>query len=199
MYKIIRGVVLLYLFTYILSQQNATLPSFNFSSLPSNLTIATSCGVASPKNSTDCTQQNSMLSYCCYLTRPLGASICQPISPLSYQTSITSWNLNGTNYSIKCDIKEGSTGSPCGVVGPNTYTDCTKYSTSSNSCCYYKNSTLGANYCFWMGSYFPYSPIPAVQCTPPVTANSTSTTSSQTYIYNTSYFVLTLFLMFLAL
>jgi hypothetical protein len=155
--------------TFIMSQQ---VPSFNFSSIPSNTTVTNNaCGVPNPTKKEDCFKSSDIFSYCCYLTPPTGAGgICQPINPTKYQTSMKTWMVNGTSYGIDCGITEGAMGTPCGVVEPKVYTDCTKYSTTNNSCCYYTNSTISVNYCFWMGSYLPLSPIPAVQCTPPVTA-----------------------------
>jgi hypothetical protein len=170
-----KSILLIFYFfiNQVISQQTSSAPSFDFSSIPANQTLPTKCGVPDPKNSTDCTQHNNMFTYCCYMTSSNKSNFCQPILPTKYQPSMSSWSVNGTNYGIKCDIKEGSMGSPCGVIGPKNYTDCTKYSTSKNSCCFYKNSTLDITYCFWMGTYFPYSPITAVQCTPPIsTVNS---------------------------
>jgi hypothetical protein len=165
--------VIFCLLNYLTSQQNSSMPIFDFSTIPANQTLATECGLPNPQHSTDCTQFNNMFTYCCYMTSLSKPNFCQPILPTKYQTSITSWTVNDTSFGINCDIKEGSLGSPCGVVDPKNYTDCTKYSTSKNSCCFYKNSTLDLTYCFWMGTYFPYSPINSVQCTPPIsTVNS---------------------------
>ena len=160
------------LLNFNISQQ---IPNFNLSTIPSTNSTLTSCGVLNPSKQDDCTNSSDTFNYCCYLTSASSTGgFCQPISPTKFQVSMKTWTVNGTSYGIECGIEEGKMGTPCGVVDPKNYTDCTKYSTTSNSCCYYNNPSLAVNYCFWIGTYLPYSPIASVQCTPPSLSSNSS-------------------------
>jgi hypothetical protein len=177
----IKLIVLLCISTIIFTQ---TVPSFNFSTIPSNTTATrTYCGQGTPTKKEDCTKYSDTFNYCCYMTPANGtANFCYNVAPTKFQTSMKTWNINGTNYGVDCGIQDGAMGTPCGVVNPTIYTDCTRYSTTNNSCCYYTNATIGVNYCFWIGMYMPYSPISAVQCTPPPVNVTSGTTTSSNYI-----------------
>ena len=131
-------------------------------------TYATTCGPSNPTTSTDCTKINTIFQYCCYFT-PLagGAGFCNPVSPPTFQQDMKTFPINGTTYNITCDVAPGTQASPCGIVNPQKNTDCTSKSTSTNSCCYYTNSTLNVSYCLWMGMSVTVSPTPVLDCTPP--------------------------------
>ncbi len=130
--------------------------------------VSTSCGIANPKVSTDCTKNNKITDYCCFMestTSPTTVTpFCQPISPTSYLTSMTTWKVNGTDYKINCDVVVGATGTPCGKVGPKSLEDCSTSSTLTNSCCWYHNTKSNIDYCFWIGMQMSGSLIENVQC-----------------------------------
>jgi hypothetical protein len=131
-----------------LALTSTILLSMSVTSVPST---AGNCGSDNPEVSTDCTTENGQQTYCCYMTPTNGgASFCNTISPPMYLPSMTTYDLEGTDYNIDCDIVEGTEQTPCGVVGPNELSDCTEYSTDTNSCCYYN---LNDNrICVWAGN-----------------------------------------------
>jgi hypothetical protein len=110
---------------------------------------AGNCGNPSPANSTDCTSSNNQTTYCCYMTPYDGSpNFCNWISPPAYLPSMVNYTLENSTYGIDCDIIEGTQGTPCGVNNPLSPSNCTAFSNSTDSCCYY---TGGPNYCFWLG------------------------------------------------
>ena len=111
---------------------------------------AGNCGNPSPGISTDCTSSNNQTNYCCYMTPLDGVSpnFCNWISPPEYLPSMVNYTLENSIYGIDCDIIVGTQGTPCGINHPISASNCTSFSNSTNSCCYY---TGGPNYCFWLG------------------------------------------------
>jgi hypothetical protein len=122
------------------------------------------CGRENPRDSRDCTGSNTMTEYCCLLTNPQNnQSFCKRVSPLTFQTSMTTMRLDSTDYKISCDVEEGAPGSPCGVINPSRPYDCTSRSIDNNSCCHYSSEDL--SYCFWLGYRAdPYVSLPSVSC-----------------------------------
>ena len=108
------------------------------------------CGKANPTVSTDCTSVSWQQNYCCYMT-PLdgGNSFCNWIGPPTILPSMEKYTLEGVEYKVDCDIQEGKQGTPCGVIGPKDYKECSSSSKSDNSCCMYVDGDL--TYCFWLG------------------------------------------------
>ena len=183
MVKLFRTLIFLTFIGCIFSQ--AGLPSFDFGSLPSANSPPSPCVTPSSiTSSKSCTSQSTTFSYCCQMTPTSGTGqFCSSVGPTQYLPSMKTWAINGTSYNVQCDIVDGLTGTPCGVLSPKTYTDCTRYSNTTNSCCMYSNSTLNVNYCFWIGMPLSISPVPSVQCNPPSTGMMSSDASIISY-YN---------------
>jgi len=111
---------------------------------------AGNCGKANPTISTDCTSVSWQQNYCCLMTTMDGAnSFCNWIGPPTILPSMEKYTLEGVEYKVDCDIQEGIQGTPCSVVAPKELKECSKASTSDNSCCMYVDGDL--TYCFWLG------------------------------------------------
>ena len=62
--------------------------------------------------------------------------MCYPFSRDIYYKMSRTVKINGYSFSVDCG---NSRGTLCGdIVNPVSYKDCSIYSTSSNSCCFYK-------------------------------------------------------------
>lgn len=165
-----------------ITSQQGGLPSFDFSQL-NNLPNRTTCGSTNPQEGKECFDDSNQFSYCCYLTKG-DTKKCEVVSPPRYRTSMTTWTVNGTDYNIDCNVTAGTPGTPCGVVDPATYSNCTSYSTQTNSCCRYYNGNLtNANICVWLGIRLDISPFPGLTCNPPPSSSdSSSSINMVTYL-----------------
>jgi hypothetical protein len=108
------------------------------------------CGAFPPKDTTSCTNYNTDDTLCCRLyeyTNQLFLSMCYPIQKVDYLALNGEITLNGYHYFLDCGISQGTT---CGTIfAPQSYKDCSQFSTSDNSCCYYKYKDDTS--CVWLG------------------------------------------------
>ena len=104
-----------------------------------------------PKDESTCDKFTNSTSICCYLQGNFdGAphSLCYPFERDFYYSLSRTVSLNSFRYKLNCGQKRGAL---CGqVVNPVTYKDCSIFSKSKNSCCFYtyKNTTN----CVWLGT-----------------------------------------------
>lgn len=109
------------------------------------------CGSYLPKDETSCDKFTHSTNICCHLTGKLYGTIqsmCYPFVREDYYRMKRTVGINEFNFKLKCGNKRGAS---CGqVVNPVTYKDCSIYSESKNSCCYY--TYKGTTNCVWLGN-----------------------------------------------
>ena len=100
--------------------------------------------------------------YCCHVTDGT-EKMCKTVPYSSYRGEITKDYINNKLYTVTCP--KGSTVYALEQCG-NTFeeakslSDCKKYSTFVDSCCYYKtpengkNNNFKENSCYWLGSKY---------------------------------------------
>ncbi len=97
------------------------------------------CGSYIPKNAGTCTQYTNSSHICCFLRGSFQGyyhSMCFPFTREIYYKMGRSVKVNGYTYRLDCGEQRGAL---CGeVINPIMYKDCSVYSTSSNSCCFYE-------------------------------------------------------------
>ena len=100
--------------------------------------ISSYCGSYIPKDESTCDKFTNSTSICCYLQGNFdGAphSLCYPFERDFYYSLSRTVSLNSFRYKLNCGQKRGAL---CGqVVNPVTYKDCSIFSKSKNSCCFY--------------------------------------------------------------
>jgi hypothetical protein len=100
-------------------------------------------------------------SKCCFLKNVTDitgeTNLCYLVDNYSKYTNDEDqiYYLNGVEFEIDCDTdsSDKATGQLCGIESPSNFTDCTKYSISGNSCCFYKNFLTNSTSCFWLGRF----------------------------------------------
>jgi len=101
----------------------------------------------------NCHSKSTITNYCCFLYTDSNSSqgVCymQPI--YGYEGSKTTIVYNNVNYKINCNHEQDLI---CGIDNPQTNSDCKKYSTETNSCCYYEHDEGKSKGCFWYGKKF---------------------------------------------
>ena len=119
------------------------------------------CGSYIPYDGESCFQYTNESSICCFLRGNLEGNyhtMCYPFSRDIYYKMSRKVRINGYTYSVDCGDSRGTL---CGdVVNPVSYKDCSIYSTSGNSCCFYKyyykvdeNDTYEEETnCVWLGT-----------------------------------------------
>lgn len=119
------------------------------------------CGSFIPYNGDSCFQYTNSSSICCYLRGNFEGnyhSMCYPFSRKLYYKMSRHVKINGYLFTLDCGRKRGAL---CGdVVNPVNYKDCSIYSTTKNSCCFYKyryknpldNSYQEDTNCVWLGT-----------------------------------------------
>lgn len=112
-----------------------------------------------PKQDTECNRFNGKNYYCCFLT-PVEANttnLCYPYEINSY-TGQGTINYAQITYNIKCGLGsenfsfESSGVKMCGVLNPADEEKCFVFSTSTNSCCYFKHNEITG--CYFVGAKF---------------------------------------------
>lgn len=113
-------------------------------------TSSSYCGSYLPEGEGSCDQFTNSTFICCYLTgKLLGTfqNMCYPFDRESYYRMSRSVEINGYKYKLDCGQSRGAS---CGqIVNPVSYKDCGLYSTSGNSCCFYKYQRQ--TNCVWLG------------------------------------------------
>ena len=108
------------------------------------------CGSYLPDGEGSCDQFTNSTFICCYLTgKLLGTfqNMCYPFDRETYYRMSRSVEINGYKYKLDCGQSRGAS---CGqIVNPVSYKDCGLYSTSGNSCCFYKYQAQ--TNCVWLG------------------------------------------------
>jgi|LauGreDrversion4_2_1035121.scaffolds.fasta_scaffold115456_1 hypothetical protein len=133
---------------------------------PVLLQINQTCEDSLPLKEKDCFNKTGSLnrSFCCYLyvsnnmTQPLCRSIVLSKN-LSFPPK--TFDINQTEYLVSCDRnyepadEYSKIGTQCGnsTYLPKKSSDCTKYSTYNNTCCFYQNNITNFSKCFWLGIY----------------------------------------------
>ena len=97
------------------------------------------CGSYIPYDGDSCFQYTNSSSICCFLRGNFEGNyhtMCYPFSRDIYYKMSRTVKINGYSFSVDCGSSRGTL---CGdIVNPVSYKDCSIYSTSSNSCCFYK-------------------------------------------------------------
>ena len=92
-----------------------------------------------PYDGDSCFQYTNSSSICCFLRGNFEGNyhtMCYPFSRDIYYKMSRTVKINGYSFSVDCGSSRGTL---CGdIVNPVSYKDCSIYSTSSNSCCFYK-------------------------------------------------------------
>ena len=120
------------------------------------------------KKSTDSMKINSINQYYWYKTVQNRSESFPPIPHHTYQSSFNSNLIKDTNNSFSCDLKQCYFDFTFDIIVRKKILNLTKDATFSNSAIINKNSTIDIIYCFWIGSYFPYSPILSLHCSHPL-------------------------------
>ena len=119
------------------------------------------CGSYIPNNGGSCWQYTNATSICCFLRGNFEGNyhtMCYPFSRDIYYKMSRSVKINGYSYQLDCGKSRGIL---CGdVVDPVSYKDCSIFSTSSNSCCFYRyqykdpgsDNFIEDTNCVWLGT-----------------------------------------------
>ncbi len=120
------------------------------------------CGSYIPYDGDSCFQYTNESSICCFLRGNFEGNyhtMCYPFDRSIYYKMSRQVKINGYLYSVDCGESRGTL---CGdVVNPVSYKDCSIYSKSDNSCCfykyYYKLTNTSDEYeeetnCVWLGT-----------------------------------------------
>ena len=120
------------------------------------------CGSYIPYDGSSCFQYTNESSICCFLRGNFEGNyhtMCYPFNRSIYYKMSRQVKINGYLYSVDCGESRGTL---CGdVVNPVSYKDCSIYSKSDNSCCFYRyfykpdeNSTEyeEETNCVWLGT-----------------------------------------------
>jgi hypothetical protein len=106
----------------------------------------------SENNKENCHSKSTISTYCCFLytdSNPSqGMCYIQPIT--SYDGDITTIVYKDLTYNRNCNHEHDMI---CGLTNPQTKSDCKKYSTETNSCCFYDYDGISKG-CFWYGRKF---------------------------------------------
>ena len=97
------------------------------------------CGSYIPYDGSSCFQYTNSTSICCFLRGNFEGNyhtMCYPFSRDIYYKMSRTVKINGYSFSVDCGTSRGTL---CGdIVNPVSYKDCSIYSNSGNSCCFYK-------------------------------------------------------------
>ena len=97
------------------------------------------CGSYIPYDGSSCFQYTNESSICCFLRGNFEGNyhtMCYPFSRDIYYKMSRTVRINGYSFSVDCGSSRGTL---CGdIVNPVSYKDCSIYSKSGNSCCFYK-------------------------------------------------------------
>ena len=97
------------------------------------------CGSYIPYDGSSCFQYTNSSSICCFLRGNFEGNyhtMCYPFSRDIYYKMSRTVKINGYSFSVDCGTSRGTL---CGdIVNPVSYKDCSIYSKSDNSCCFYK-------------------------------------------------------------
>ena len=118
------------------------------------------CGSYIPYDGSSCFQYTNSSSICCFLRGNFEGNyhtMCYPFSRDIYYKMSRTVKINGYSFSVDCGSSRGTL---CGdIVNPVSYKDCSIYSKSDNSCCFYKytyknddEEWLTETNCVWLGT-----------------------------------------------
>ena len=119
------------------------------------------CGSYIPYDGSSCFQYTNASSICCFLRGNFEGNyhtMCYPFSRDIYYKMSRTVKINGYSFSVDCGSSRGTL---CGdIVNPVSYKDCSIYSKSDNSCCFYKYSYKNDDNesfqtetnCVWLGT-----------------------------------------------
>ena len=119
------------------------------------------CGSYIPYDGSSCFQYTNASSICCFLRGNFEGNyhtMCYPFSRDIYYKMSRRVKINGYSFSVDCGSSRGTL---CGdIVNPVSYKDCSIYSKSDNSCCFYEykyrnneNETYQTERnCVWLGT-----------------------------------------------
>ena len=104
-----------------------------------SMSISSYCGSYIPYDGSSCFQYTNSSSICCFLRGNFEGNyhtMCYPFSRDIYYKMSRTVKINGYSFSVDCG---NSRGTLCGdIVNPVSYKDCSIYSKSDNSCCFYR-------------------------------------------------------------
>ena len=132
---------------------------FLISLLP--LILNSYCGSYIPYDGSSCFQYTNSSSICCFLRGNFEGNyhtMCYPFSRDIYYKMSRTVKINGYSFSVDCGSSRGTL---CGdIVNPVSYKDCSIYSKSDNSCCFYKYTYKNPDEtewqtetnCVWLGT-----------------------------------------------
>ena len=119
------------------------------------------CGSYIPYDGSSCFQYTNSSSICCFLRGNFEGNyhtMCYPFSRDIYYKMSRTVKINGYSFSVDCGSSRGTL---CGdIVNPVSYKDCSIYSKSDNSCCFYKYTYKNPDEkewqtetnCVWLGT-----------------------------------------------
>ena len=119
------------------------------------------CGSYIPYDGNSCFQYTNSSSICCFLRGNFEGNyhtMCYPFSRDIYYKMSRTVKINGYSFSVDCGSSRGTL---CGdIVNPVSYKDCSIYSKSDNSCCFYKynyknpeeDERQTETNCVWLGT-----------------------------------------------
>ena len=119
------------------------------------------CGSYIPYDGSSCFQYTNATSICCFLRGNFEGNyhtMCYPFSRDIYYKMSRTVKVNGYRFSVDCGTSRGTL---CGdIVNPVSYKDCSIYSKSGNSCCFYKYTYRNSDEepwqtetnCVWLGT-----------------------------------------------
>ena len=119
------------------------------------------CGSYIPYDGNSCFQYTNASSICCFLRGNFEGNyhtMCYPFSRDIYYKMSRTVKINGYKFSVDYCTNRGTL---CGeIVDPVSYKDCSIYSKSDNSCCYYKYRYKNSDEddwktetnCVWLGT-----------------------------------------------
>ena len=104
-----------------------------------SMSLSSYCGSYIPYDGSSCFQYTNSSSICCFLRGNFEGNyhtMCYPFSRDIYYKMSRTVKINGYSFSVDCG---NSRGTLCGdIVNPVSYKDCSIYSKSDNSCCFYR-------------------------------------------------------------
>jgi hypothetical protein len=165
-FKITIVVLVFNLTTLVISQAAQTAPITYTNNCPASIIDNT---IKGPQAVSECTKYTDQHYYCCIIKPVENTNNPNPKINTCYSIANSDFNadsiikFNNFDYYVDCGLTSTmgmysattGQGDTCGNsdIAPYQESDCGKYSTNFNSCCYYYTSTGGPG-CLWLGAKY---------------------------------------------